>query len=494
MYSYCLDYFTGPGVYFGTQDIVDFDAGYAEMGPYSVNVSTEEQDVQINPYQGEYSFMKSDTETMIENEQTVNQIDEQSIGVSFGTPDITQNPSKLQASLKKGERRNKKKRPPGYYSQTGNEAAFSDNGHMSLNDGTQVVVRSEVHVNLSNQPEGAYYSENRQENIVETNFKMKEPSGVQHMSPAYQNSPSDQYMQDAPNSAMHPNIEAQYSGTKAGELNEIVVESVPYSDAHIQQKMDIKQIQDHDRTTNVSDSVAYSNSFTHSNIVSSDNDVFVSKLQIPNIGAPNKMDVLDNENVANTDSSQVPTNFQSSNQIAENVTPNELSSDTQQPSSDSILTNSNVMQNDSKSEVEASISVDTSLTTAMADANKTDIISPPIVGVESPKSVPQPAKPTSWAGLFKSKSASSYNSYNPMPSVPAVEGVKDDNSSDIKDMEEQNEREISPMPVPAAEDKEAKTLGGIFLLTLYALMDTSFSFDTINMLDCSLYNLRGHIF
>ena len=456
--------FAGPDVFFGSQDMMDFEVGYAEMGPYSVDVNTQEQDVQTDRYQEDYNFVKNDEER-VESEQTFSQTGNCAMEDNEARPSIAPNPSKLQASLKKGERRNKKKRPPGYYSQLENEPSYATNSHLPSNDNTQIVVRSEVHVNLSNQPEGAYYSENRQDNIVETNFKMNDPSGFQHNVPTYQNIQDDQYIQDtslmnAQNSAIHPNIGAQYGDTKMDELNEVVVvESVPYSDAHGQQGMEIKQIQDHDRTTKLTqslNSVSDASSFTHSSLISSDKDVYVSKLQIPNLGSPNKMDIFVNDNVAlSANSSQVPESFQASSQIDEKVSQTEFSTDTQQqPSSDSIETDSNVAKDDSK--LEANISVDTSLTTAK-DASKPDIINSPLASAESPKPQPQPAKPTSWAGLFKSSSVSSSN---PPAFVPVTEGVKEDNSSDKKEVEERNEKEMSPMPVPAAEDKEAKTLGG----------------------------------
>lgn len=445
----------GPDVYYGSPEM-EYGGVYAEMPPYPVEMTTQEEALQT--YQGEQyqEYTYSGNTERRDSDQTFGATVNPGMGDMDTTQDLSPNPSKLQASLKSYERRNKKKRPPGYYNQGENGSA----------DNLQGMVRSEVHVSLSNKPEGATYSEIKNENVVETNINMNDPSGHHYSAPPYQNIGDVHYMQgasvrNAQNSAIDADVNTQYSGTKMEELKEVIVESVPYSNSQGHQEMDSKQIQDHDRTTGLTQPLtnsSNSNVFTHSSSVSSDtNNVFVSKLQIPNLSSPNKIEVPRNDSmVHSTNSSQVSESFQVSNEGNEKFTNNEFSFGTQQPNSD----NSNPSSDTKVVDVDATISVDGSETTAK-DTNKPDIIDSNVTMATSEEShkPPQPSpwgtKPTSWASLFKSSSASS----NTAPSVVQTsEPAKEDNSND-KETDETNEREVSPMPVSAAEDKEAKQLG-----------------------------------
>lgn len=443
-------------MYYGSPEI-EYGGVYAEMPPYPVEMTTQEETLQT--YQGEQyqEYTYSGNTERRDSDQAFGATVNPGMGDMDTTQDLSPNPSKLQASLKSYERRNKKKRPPGYYNQGENGSA----------DNLQGMVRSEVHVSLSNKPEGATYSEIKNENVVETNINMNDPSGHHYSAPPYQNIGDVHYMQgasvrNAQNSAIDADVNTQCSGTKMEELKEVIVESVPYSNSQGHQEMDSKQIQDHDRTTGLTQPLtnsSNSNVFTHSSSVSSDtNNVFVSKLQIPNLSSPNKIEVPRNDSmVHSTNSSQVSESFQVSNEGNEKFTNNEFSFGTQQPNSD----NSNPSSDTKVVDVDATISVDGSETTAK-DTNKPDIIDSNVTVATSEEShkPPQPSpwgtKPTSWASLFKSSSASS----NTAPSVVQTsEPAKEDNPND-KETDETNEREVSPMPVSAAEDKEAKQLGG----------------------------------
>ena len=411
----------------------------------------------------------------LDNEQAYNQYDNFSSGDN-DTPINSPNPSKLQASLKTYERRNKKKRPPGYYSQPGNEGLPGDPSLVSARNNEHGMA-SEVSVSLNNsQYDATNYSQIKQDNYVDPN--MTDPAvHYYNAAAAYQNIENVEFIQGAPvvntqNSAIHAEVYngAHYGDTKVGELNEVVVESVPYSNTYGHQDMDIKQIQDHDRTTIENQSVSNvsnSNNYIHTSSVASDtNQVFVSKLQIPNLSAPSRADGQAGDGVEySTNSSQISESFQPVRQTNEAIPSNEVPSDMHTPSVDKTyndqndLTDTDVVETNSNS-----ASVNSSETTAKDDVKKD--INAPVTEVESPKPTavpaPAPVKPTSWAGLFKSSSASSYGQ-SVIVSSSAVENTKGDNS-DRTEMEERNEREVSPLPVPATEDKEAKQLGGMIYL------------------------------
>lgn len=457
----------GFGMCFTSQEL-EFGGVYAEMPPYSMEVNPQDQSTQyqVEQQQEEFRFPENERER-IEREQMLNQVDKTGSGdvATVGSP----NPSKLQASLKTYERRNKKKRPPGYYSQVENDSSGSGLTHVSSDGNLQAsMIRSEVHANQSDQPDGVHYSQNRQD-AFEANVTVNDASRHQYNAPVYQNIQNVQYIQGAPelhtqNIAAYADIGvgAQYSANKMEDLNEVIVESVPYSNSHGRQEMDTKQIQDHDRTTvknQPSSSVSDSSSLVHSSSVASDtNNVFVSKLQIPNLSAPSyRGEASVNDSMEySTNSSQLSESFQPASQINEKLETNELPGD-RQHGTDNIVNESYAA-----SAIEADSKSVSGMEATAKDIVKPDIQNPPVTNAESlkpssaPASAPAPAKPTTWAGLFKSSSATI--SSQPT-SVPVVESGKEDLSASNKEAEERNEKEASPQPVPATEDKEAKQLG-----------------------------------
>ena len=444
---------------------------------YSGTVEGAPQDQAVN-WADQYpeEFVRENNNVQrLDNDQVYNQYD--NFGSGDNTPVNSPNPSKLQASLKTYERRNKKKRPPGYYSQSGTEGYSGDPNVMSTNE--RSVVHAEVVVGLNSQTDATNYSEIKQDNFVDPYVNRTDTAGVHHYNavPAHQNIENVQYIQGAPgvntqNGAIHAQVYngAQYGDARIGELNEVVVESVPYSNTHGQQEIDTKQIQDHDRTTVNNQYVSHvtnSNNYMHTSSVASDNNnqVYVSKLQIPNLSAPNRDNAQASEGVEySTNSSQMSESFQPVCQASESIPSNEVSSDMQIPSIDSKnsgdqneLPDANVVETDSSS---ASVN---SLETTAKDIVKTDIDAP-VTEAESPKPnptpapAPAPAKPTSWAGLFKSSGSSSYS--QPIVAAPSMDNYPKGDNLDNRTEEERSEREVSPLPVPATEDKEARQLGG----------------------------------
>ena len=371
---------------------------------------------------------------------------------TFGDPmddnndDRPNQQSKLQASLKPYERRNKKKRPPNYYQKDRGGDGFSFQGPV-------------MHHNYTVPPPGhpAHYDGT---NITYPNMHMH----------TYMNNPQivantgyanptvlHQGQMNTPDSGMsqqnHGRPPPQGVMPHPGDdLVEVVVHGFPENSIHIPARTETNLIQDHERTSNSRVNVdqyasdpAISPKIQHQPIQSQNisypqgqsvqgaksNHVHVSVKEIPKVEnnssshKPSSENVTNNNTVSNTNSGDGGQNVKVKSQVNVDSVPSNAQTSARNPTEDSASVNA---------KESASVKV----------------------SEEVVKEAPKPPKPVSWAGLFKSASSTSATpQQSSQAPLTVAHTSKGDESTDM-------EKSDAPvMPVLAAEDSVAKELGGI---------------------------------
>lgn len=383
--------------------------------------------------------------------------------------------SKLQASLKPYERRNKKKRPPDYYKQPeeASSGAQRPDFHLVQPDLTQPPPNFHPEMRFSVPPPG----------LNPRHFMVNR--GVRYSHPGDHNYPNPAQLPNFPTGVPVPfqganpqfvtpvvlqrNSENVVSNQaqETGDLCEVVIDRVPPANSvNIPARPETYQIQDHERTNpdlnfgdkrlgqyNADHNYSHSNeNFATQNITPNMQRETVVKPTRVNVSVK---DALREEYSSHIQSEDMQESVQNENMPAE---------------SESVK--SNVETGEDKTEISDMQSEVIASEDLPEEKDSVQITSDSVIntdahaGFEEQKSESQPEadkkteemkanKPTTWAGLFKSNSTT--------PSIvvrdtPVVNSMVD-NSKQNHEAEQRSEKELSPQPVPASEDSAAKDLG-----------------------------------
>lgn len=380
--------------------------------------------------------------------------------------------SKLQASLKPYERRNKKKRPPGYYKQSesgGTEQEANEytpvqpdltqpppNFHQEMQFGIPPPGLAPNHYGVNSQFVGG----NLQNPAHIANFHAggqipyqgaSGPSGVGNV-----------IINTVPNSQRQ----------ETGDLCEVVIDSVaPQNNANIPARPETYQIQDHERTNSQNSAFTDQSSANVHEFHPIANIPIESQTSDSNsvntcVSKPTRVDVsikdapvLEETSQIHLNDTQLSAPKQETGSNSESTVQNNEHSvattkDTAEPVS---MDTSNVDPVLETKEQSGSANQDAVTLQQEAVSSQNDPVSAVTVKPEPVKS-----KPTSWAGLFKSKSTS-----NSGVSEAPVKSSVGDNSSVSAESDQRSEKELSPLPVPACEDSAAKDLGGMLYSPLF---------------------------
>lgn len=383
--------------------------------------------------------------------------------------------SKLQASLKQYERRNKKKRPPNYYQQ---EKVVPEYGYQELNV---------MHQNYTVPPPGhpAQYRAvpaqkvSMDPNIVYHNMPMEalNLNNAQVIANSGYSNPNV-IIQGTANSSDNGMLQ-QHVGyppqgaptTNAGDdLTEVVVHSLHCATeqlVHIPSRTETNLNQDHERTSKPSVSVGQ---------YASDNerDTAISQISVQQDTQSQHVSIVSQADLSSAQGAK-------SNHVDISVKDTSITdTSSHKPLTENIGSISNVNSGDTGQQTaqvnnsNTGSDIDnTSSNTNVANVNNTEndvsVNNKESSGIQATEA-PKP-KPTSWAGLFKS--ASTAVTVPPQTYEPPVMVV---NANKMEEVGDSEKPELPLMPVPAADDSVAKELGGkklYLLLCVYGYIQTS---------------------
>ncbi|XP_060597410.1 ubiquitin carboxyl-terminal hydrolase 10-like isoform X2 [Ruditapes philippinarum] len=364
--------------------------------------------------------------------------------------------SKLQASMKPYERRNKKKRPPGYYKQSDSSVPQQNSNDFApmQPDLTQPPPNFHPDMHYNMPPPGLVpnqytvnnqYSEVNRENVA--NF----PAGIPV---AYQGAPTPT---GAGNMVVDNDNVKNNQRQEMGDLYEVVIDSgAPQNSANIPARPETYQIQDHERTNSQSsvDNVNQSSSnvceFIPNTNVAIENRMSQLNVQSSGVAKPTRVDVSIKDAQVIDEPSHMPLNTV---QISQEKQVIDINTKEANDANDSKYSdNAAEFMDDSKMKSDSEIKDEPVVSTEPSVEPETSAVKNPEPVIQEPVKT---AKPVSWAGLFKSN-----NSNVTTPEAPmSYRSSGGDNSSVGADSEQRSEKELSPMPVPASEDSAAKELG-----------------------------------
>lgn len=372
--------------------------------------------------------------------------------------------SKLQASLKQYERRNKKKRPPGYYKQSESGGTEHEaNAYPPMQpDLTQPPPNFHQEVQFSIPPPGLapnHYGVNSQ--FVGGN--MQTPAHIANFHAGgqipYQGASDASGVGNVIINTV-PNSQRQ----ETGDLCEVVIDSVPpQNNANIPARPETYQIQDHERT-NSQNSLSFTDHSSANEFHPVANIPIESQTSNSNsvnswVSKPTRVDVSIKDAPVLEETSQIQLNdiqlsapkqeIGSNSEIT--VQNNEHSVATTKDTAEFVSMDTSNIEPDVLEAKDQSGSANQDAATLQQEAVNSQ--NDPV----TVKQEPVKSKPTSWAGLFKSNSAS-----NSVVSEALAKSSVGDNSSVSAESDQRSEKELSPLPVPACEDSAAKDLGGMY--------------------------------
>lgn len=352
-----------------------------------------------------------------------------------------ENKSRLQASMRNLERRNKKKRPADYYKRL--EVDSKDDGEL-----TEVVVDKNLSGSQSSSSyrEGSVDSSHDGQSDYFQNTDVPSDVGVPH---------SDMYFSGDHHSTVSAGLREEETYLQSGQQQQQYIPEIDHQsnfqrDVHPPMQSDRKDIYSDDRNYNVQNSApSVSETCTHFKNSSQEFTEACQGSNSTNFGE------MEDTPLAEQDSKNhfVPQDSYTKatqNDIASDVNNLTLSPQLSSESCDARSTGSELFTEQSNTEYNYNSEGNPTLSHSNSEGelhvNKT--------------SVPEPEKPktSSWAGLFKStptasKSIVVYCNQNPSTVAPAV----------LEDKTETMEPEPIPKPVSASEDSVARGLGGMFI-------------------------------
>ena len=361
--------------------------------------------------------------------------------------------SKLQASMKPYERRNKKKRPPGYYEQSEMVSQQNSSDYPPMQpDLTQPPPNFHPDMCYNMPPPGLVpnqYTVNSQYNNGNPGNVANFPAGIPV---AYQGAPPPS---GADNMVIDNNDVKNNQRQEMGDLYEVVIDSVaPQNSANIPARAETYQIQDHERT-NPQHSV---------DIVNQSSSNFSEFHPNTNVAIENKMSHLNIQNTGVAKPTRVDVSIKDA-QVVDEASHMQINTVQIDPEKEVVVLGTDDANNSKYSDNAAEV-LDNSNIKTDTEVKEEPVVStdpsvqPETSAVKNPEPVNQEpvktTKPVSWAGLFKSNSSNATVIEAPLSHVSSG----GDNSSVSADSEQRSEKELSPMPVPASEDSAAKELGG----------------------------------
>lgn len=435
--------------------------------------------VEQYPMQTQYMPPGGSGQYVQQNVQSQNQYES---GYSGDPSDVSvdRSGSKLQASLKPYERRNKKKRPPDYYKQT--EDTSAQHG-VNMNN-------EQVPFDLS-QPPPTYHTQMQYgappPGINPNNFGMNQPRFIHN---AVQNPPiqpldiqriQQQTYQGANSqsgvTSMYTDNMVQRNGggnenhsqADQVDLREVMIHSVSpvQHSTNIPATPETYQNQDHERTS--------ANYHLDSNAVQKDS-VNAYQEYIPNMNMPPNNIVYHSNVEASTRNTGMETSGPcgtGSNESSLSQSNVVVKNSTTQSVENSDANTINMNKNSDIAVATDPISVESAHT--KTDSAESQIDPAPEIGnsqgqmdkvhseptaPQQPASVPSDPvkKPVTWAGLFKSNTTTNTQSVVQETPAPILPG--DNNTSVAGNNDTKSDKEPSPAPVLASEDSAAKDLGG----------------------------------
>ncbi|KAL4234192.1 Ubiquitin carboxyl-terminal hydrolase 10 [Mactra antiquata] len=404
---------------------------------------------------------------------------------------IDRSGSKLQASLKPYERRNKKKRPPDYYKQSQDTDGQKTNIHNKPEtfDLSQPPPNYPTQMQFSAPPPGINpnnYRMNQPGYIpnMMPNMAMQQQMDVPHLQQVYHGANSQASVSGVYTDNMLPKnggSDLNASHTDHTDLREVVIDKpspVQHISANIPAIIETYQNQDHERTSK-NNPIDYNNSVVQKGSVNlyqefnSNSDVSPTTIALqsnnnkdfnsgidnsstvfgdadtPSQGQVQGQMVFDSEN----DSSRFGANSDSNNIAMEESVKNMDTQNVPVPDNNAeTIGNTQVSSNEQSNQDSVKPGPEVPNNQDQHQQQQQQPNSAPSVQVKKPVS--------SWAGLFKSNAANSSSEVKTQEVATAsLSGDNNVTSAPSVNNDVRSDKESSPVPVLASEDKAAKELG-----------------------------------